>query len=141
MFWALANDQDHYLSRVNAFVALAPVANMAHVDFSLKVGVKLKGVAEYIAEKNHFYSLFNPEEMDLSILGKGLGCALVQVADAHQPRQHRVVRVGQTQALCHLRRHLVDVFRLDAIHQRTAHLLCHHHRVNVEAFLAPLRGT
>ena len=70
MFWALANDQDHYLSRVNAFVALAPVANMAHVDFSLKVGVKFMGAAKYIAEKNNIYSLFNPEEMDLSLLGK-----------------------------------------------------------------------
>jgi len=81
MFWALANDQDHYLSRVNAFVALAPVANMAHVDFSLKVGVKLMGVAEYIAEKNHFYSLFNPEEMDLSMLGKG-GAVLLAFVNA-----------------------------------------------------------
>jgi hypothetical protein len=70
MFWALANDQDHYLSRVNAFVALAPVANMAHVDMTLKFGVNLMGVAQYIAEKNHFYSLFNPEEMSLSDLGK-----------------------------------------------------------------------
>jgi len=70
MFWALPNDQDHYLSRVNAFVALAPVANMAHVDMALKFGVNLMGVAQYIAEKNKFYSLFNPEEMDLSTLGK-----------------------------------------------------------------------
>jgi hypothetical protein len=45
MFWALAHDQDHYLSRVNAFVALAPVANMAHVDFGVKVAANLLGAA------------------------------------------------------------------------------------------------
>jgi hypothetical protein len=45
MFWALAKDQDFYLSRVNAFVALAPVANMAHVDVGVKMGVHLMGAA------------------------------------------------------------------------------------------------
>jgi len=70
MFWALANDQDHYLSRVNAFVALAPVANMAHVDLAVKASTLMLGTARYIAEHDNFYSLFNPEEMDLSALGK-----------------------------------------------------------------------
>jgi hypothetical protein len=70
MFWALANDQEHYLSRLNAFVALAPVANMAHVDPKLKVAVRLTGAAEYIAVKNGLYSVFNPDEMSISSLGK-----------------------------------------------------------------------
>lgn len=81
MFWALANDQDYYLSRVNAFVALAPVANMAHVSMGLKFGVNMMGVAQYIAEKNNFWSLFNPDEMDISILGKG-GAVLLGFVNA-----------------------------------------------------------
>jgi len=45
MFWALANDQDHYLSRMNAFIALAPVATMAHVDWGVKLSTHLLGAA------------------------------------------------------------------------------------------------
>jgi len=70
MFWALANDQDHYLSRVNAFVALAPVANMAHVEYDVKMATHTMRPAKYIAEYDEIWSLFNPEEMDLTNLGE-----------------------------------------------------------------------
>ena len=70
MFWALSYDQDYYLSRVNAFVALAPVATMAHANLGIRISTHLLGAAQFIAESNNFYSLWNPEEMDLSILGK-----------------------------------------------------------------------
>ena len=69
MFWALANDQEFYLKRMNAFVALAPVANMAYVLESLKLGVNLMGPAEYIAETNTLYSLFDPDEKSISSIG------------------------------------------------------------------------
>jgi len=45
MFWALSHDQDHYLSRVNGFIALAPVANMAHVDAGVKFSTHLLDAA------------------------------------------------------------------------------------------------
>jgi hypothetical protein len=64
------------LSRVNGFVALAPVATMAHADWGVKVATKLMGAAQYIAEQNKMFSLFNPDEMDLNVLGK-TGLALL----------------------------------------------------------------
>lgn len=81
MFWALANDQDHYLSRVNAFIALAPVATMAHVDWSVKLSTHLLGAAQYIAGHNNLFSLFNPDEMDMNTLGKA-GQALLGFVNA-----------------------------------------------------------
>lgn len=80
MFWALSHDQDHYLSRVNGFIALAPVANMAHVDAGVKFSTHLLDAAQYIAEKNNIYSLWNPEEMDITHLGNA-GLVLMQFAN------------------------------------------------------------
>jgi len=49
MFWALSYDQDYYLSRVNAFVALAPVATMAHANLAIRISTYALGGAEFIA--------------------------------------------------------------------------------------------
>ena len=41
MFYALAHNQDLIMSKVDYFVALAPVVYMEHVSAALKHGVKL----------------------------------------------------------------------------------------------------
>ena len=51
MFYALATNQEEIMSKVNFFVALAPVAYMEHVGVMLKHGSKYYEATKEICDK------------------------------------------------------------------------------------------
>ena len=69
MFYALAKNQDLIMSKVDLFVALAPVVYMKHVSLALEHGVKLLPSVMNTADKVKLYSLFNPSEVSSDFSG------------------------------------------------------------------------
>ena len=58
MFYALATNQEYIASKINLFIALAPIVRFNNIPLTLEVGKMLASPIKSFFNSNKIYSLF-----------------------------------------------------------------------------------